>query len=1415
MQIRHPAHGQSAGHALLTEGEVAQLIRTHYHLQKGAFISEWQETDKWIRIFSDLSPLPLWNHVAALTRSSDEESLLSRETAESWPKADRPPVVYLLDRSLTESSEDQMEAPPAFERCDQEAWMIYEHQDAPKVSSLSPLEIRVAENAQQHSTCVEVFSAAYRAKARRYARIFQPDSGDAARHRQMVHYLAYAQGQPVCTATLALRTGLACIYNVGTLPQARKRGFAAQVTARLIRDALEKGCFRIFLQAERGGAAERLYSRIGFWTTFGRSAFRLKDWSPEARSHRGKAPSASTRRAGGILSAVYRDQQSVNLAPEYALELASGVAPLSRSVRDFCNCLSLNPEVPWLAAWAIVLSRYSHESRIGFHVADQALSAQRLGRRVLHVEVQGDLQIAEWLRLVNRLADSPGAGPEELAGTGSDLLRPDTTVVLQNTGEDSDFAEVESPLCWRIPEAGSTLLALRYDRHCFEQATVVRLVSHLLTALAALVRDSHKTIGAVEILTPAERELMLVEWNNERPPLGDTELLHRQFEAQANRTPGAPAVVLITEPSAPILRYAELNTRANQLARHLLQAGAGPDRIVGICIERSLEMLVALLAVFKAGAICLPLDPACPKERLEFILGDAQAAVLLGDSATLARLPRCSARRMAVDMEGADAQGAETTNLESSPPLESAAYIVYTSGSTGQPKGVVISQKAIAAHCTDVAQSYGVGPNDRVLQFNSLSFDAAFEQIWSTLISGAALVLRGPDAWTPQDLGKHITTHGLTIVDLPTAYWQQVLEQWVHNERMRPDRWPRLFVVGGEAMSPRSLRHWRELPTQSVRLINAYGPTEATVTATTFEITPCWLDQLPGRVPIGRPRGPRRAYVLDRAARPVPIGVSGELCLGGPLLAIGYLNRADLTQEKFVPNPFVAATAERLYRTGDLVRYRADGNLEFLGRIDQQVKIRGYRIELGEIESALQTHPDVREAAVMLREDADRHYLAAYFVPRNGHCPSARELRAFLQRTLPDYMLPSNFVPLGAFPRLPGGKLDRRSLPVIEPEPKDQPVTGPRDAIELRLQLLFERILRQQGIGVDVSFFELGGDSLQALELIVEIEHMSGRSLPLGTLYQSSSVEALAKVLKTDPAIAEWSSLVPLQTGGARPPLFFVHTTPGDILGYGNLIYHLDPEQRCYGLQSRGLFRPELSHQRIEDMATYYVGLVRSLQPEGPYYLAGWCYGGIVAVEMAQQLQSFGEPVAFLGLLETIAPAPSFRVHRYYVHRLRCLLRMHPRQWLRYLVGKVRYHRELRVANKMRFRRLEKATAGTPTLIEEHNRKLAKLEHVYNTNLAALHQYRLQPYAGRITLFNAAEADPGMITDALYAWPGLAHAIEVHIVPGNHDTMLMEPNVAVLAQKLDACLRQAQLEQRQERVAGSEDLAAMCADSHA
>ncbi|HEX2524309.1 MAG TPA: amino acid adenylation domain-containing protein, partial [Terriglobia bacterium] len=569
---------------------------------------------------------------------------------------------------------------------------------------------------------------------------------------------------------------------------------------------------------------------------------------------------------------------------------------------------------------------------------------------------------------------------------------------------------------------------------------------------------------------------------------------------------------------------------------------------------------------------------------------------------------------------------------------ENLAYAIYTSGSTGQPKGVLVSHGSIMDYCHTTQRCYELDASDRVLQFASLSFDVSLEEILPTLIVGAKLVVMGSAVWHPAEFHRKISEFGLTVLNLPSAYWQELARQWAGVPELVPNIQPRLFIVGGDTMSPDGLDLWPRTPVNSVRLLNAYGPTETTITATAFEVSPrlCEYKSFQ-RIPIGRPLANREIYILDKYDNPVPVGVAGEIHIGGVSLARGYLNRPELTAEKFVPNPFSEAPGARLYKTGDLARYLPDGNIEFLNRVDHQVKIRGFRIELGEIEAALFQYPAVREAVVVARDDTpEEKRLVAYLVTEQELRPTANDLRSFLKKKLPEYMIPAIFVLLDALPLMPSGKVDRRSLPAPDrarPE-SENAFVAPRDDLELQLTHIWEDVLGVRPIGVRDNFFELGGHSLLAARLLASIENRLGKKLPLATVFQGATVEHLAAILRQDAKPAPRSSLVAIQPAGSKRPLFLVHPAGGHVFPYVHLARYLGPDQPCYGLQARGLEEGEEPHTRIEDMAADYIKALRTVQPIGPYLLGGWSMGGLVAFEMAQQLHAQGEGVDLLALLD-------------------------------------------------------------------------------------------------------------------------------------------------------------------------------------
>lgn len=863
--------------------------------------------------------------------------------------------------------------------------------------------------------------------------------------------------------------------------------------------------------------------------------------------------------------------------------------------------------------------------------------------------------------------------------------------------------------------------------------------------------------------------------------------LQRFVEDQAERTPHAIAVIDSREGGGS-LTYRELNKQANQLASYLQLCGAGADELVGICMDRSIAMVISVVAVIKAGAAYVAFDPAYPTERLEFMLEDTRAPIILTTAKLQDKLPKQKTKIICVDRDEALIAGQPTDNPPVSSTGENLAYVIYTSGSTGRPKGVAMRQGALVNLMQWQLENFSFNEPARTLQFASLNFDVSFQEIFSTFASGGSLVLIDDvlrrDA---RGLLQHIVSQKVQRIFLPFVALKHLAEATEYMKVTPTDL--REVITAGEQLqiTPAIVSFFERLP--GCTLENQYGPSEShVVTAYRLEGAP---KQWPALPPIGKAISNSKCLLLDDNKRIVRDGEIGELYLGGECLARGYLYRQDLTSAKFIDDPFGSAGA-RLYKTGDLARVLPDGNIQFLGRIDHQVKVGGFRIELGEIESVLHQHPTVKEAAVIARavEGGDNE-LIGYVVPQADNTVSAADLRQYLKSKLPVYMVPAKFVKLPALPLNPNGKVDRKALP--EGEPMAENIVAefkpPQTPMQMQLQLVFERFLKKRPIGIDASFFELGGNSLQALNLIIELERVTGKTLPLGILYEAPTIETLSKAIERHTE-TKWSSLVPLQPLGKRAPLFFVHTTPGDVLGYGGLVYHLGTEQPSYGFQSLGFHDPTQAHQTLPDMAAYYVRLLREFQPTGPYYLSGWCYGGIIAVEMAHQLRAAGQEVAFLGLIETPAPPPEKDVARFYLRRIDSLLKMNPIHWFRYLKAKFKYYSGVKEANEQRFRRVEKADIKEGS-VEEHNKHLERLEHVYGVNDRALKFYRSKRYAGKVTLFNAEQQDPALIRDPMYGWRGLASEVEMYVIGGDHDTILAEPQVRQLARKMTECIARA------------------------
>ncbi len=673
---------------------------------------------------------------------------------------------------------------------------------------------------------------------------------------------------------------------------------------------------------------------------------------------------------------------------------------------------------------------------------------------------------------------------------------------------------IEPVTATTLVEDNKLTCLIEYNTDLFEGSTIERMLGHYHVLLEAIIDDPQQRISELPLVTEAERHQLLIEFNNSETDKSVDKCIPQLFEEQVEATPAGVAVLFESQQ----ITYSELNARANQLAHHLIRLGVGPETIVGVYLERSSELIVAILGILKTGGAYAPLDPVLPKERLAFMLEDLRVPVVLTRMALKDELLSVepTAHILCLDSQWEVIARESAENPVHSIAPENLAYVIYTSGSTGRPKGVLIPAGAIAMHALYARQCYGLEPADRALQFFQINLDGSLEQIFSTLISGAGLVLRDAELWTPVEFQRKIEEFGITVLNPLPAYLRQVMRGLIGEREKIPVTQLKLVMIGGDGMLPEDIHLLRHSPVSTRRLMHCYGPTEATIYVTNIEI-PAEIEGtvFARKVPIGRPVEGRKVYILDARFDPVPVGVSGEICIGEEGLARGYLDRPDLTAEKFIPDPFSRKSGARMYKTGDLARYLPDGNIEFIGRLDQQVKIRGYRIELGEIEAALMDHPSLLDALVVAREDVPGNKrLVAYVVTNENQAPTSSELRSFLKTRLPDYMVPSAFVTLDAFPMTPSGKIDRQSLPAPAHTQRGNAYVAPRTQIEKLLTEIWAQALGLDKVGIADNFFELGGDSILSIQIVANA-NQSGIGITQRQIFQYQTIAELAEVTGT------------------------------------------------------------------------------------------------------------------------------------------------------------------------------------------------------------------------------------------------------------------------------------------------------------
>jgi amino acid adenylation domain-containing protein len=799
-----------------------------------------------------------------------------------------------------------------------------------------------------------------------------------------------------------------------------------------------------------------------------------------------------------------------------------------------------------LAAFKILLARYAAQDEVvvGTPIANrnwieiENLIGFFVNTLVLRTDLSGNPPFKELLKQIREVTlgafahqDVPFEKLVEELQPGRDITRTPFFQVmfsLQNspmpplklaqvtmTLLQDEIATSQFDLTLDITERSNDMeCLLEYSTKIFERATVQRMLTHYINLLESIVANPQQRIRELPLLTHDEGRQILVEWNDTAREYAHERCIHQLFEVQAERTPEAIAVVFGDER----VTYAELNRRANQLGHYLKQLGVGPETRVGILLERSVEMPIALLAVLKAGGAYVAFDPSYPPERLLYMFEDSDISILLTQQKVLMGQPEYRAHLVCVDTERTSIAEHDTQNIQSDVNASNLAYLVYTSGSTGRPKGILIEHGSVVNASYSFINSHRMTENDRLLQFASLSFDVAAEEFFATWLSGGCVVMR-PELSSFAEFTTLLQRENVTVVNLPASFWLEWLTAMADRGGELPKS-VRRVIAGNEKTLEETLAKWQRLIGPNVEWRNAYGPSETTITASNYEPSSTGVTrEEKSTVPIGRPVMNVQMYVLDSALQIVPTRVAGELYIGGDGVARGYHKQPTQTAERFLPNPYGRKRGERLYRTGDAARYRADGNIEFLGRVDEQVKIRGYRIELGEIEAVLAQHASVRESVVIARDDGrGGQRLMAYVVSNNGDLRTD-ELREFLRQRLTEYMVPSSFVVLETMPRTPNGKVDRRALPDADSTHTDanEAYIAPRSATERTIANIWQEVLKVEKVGINDNFFGLGGHSLLLVHAQSKLSDALRVKVSMLEMFKYPTISALAEHLSTQP----------------------------------------------------------------------------------------------------------------------------------------------------------------------------------------------------------------------------------------------------------------------------------------------------------
>ena len=1103
---------------------------------------------------------------------------------------------------------------------------------------------------------------------------------------------------------------------------------------------------------------------------------------------------------------------------------------LSQAVLSLAKEEAATPFAVLLAAFELLLYRLSGQEDVvlGVPVAGRQhpelenLIGLFLNTLVLRADLSGNPPFTELLartsrtlleayenqefpfeRLVEELHPERSLHRNPLFDVLVNYIPPDQSYHLGDLpalGNDLDLGEDEArfPLTLYIEYWQNQIrLRLMAQKNLISEERAAALLDQYRYLLEQVAAGRRAPVRSYSLVTPASRRLLPDPRSQLEAPR--QELFYRWIQDWARRCPEATAL----EQDGRRLTYAGLVEQAERIARSLVELGCRPGEVAAVTGEKSFGLVASLLGVFMAGGVALSLDPLLPERRARDMLKIAGARWLLAaggwedPAALLAELPE--ARLVRIHPEsGALAGGASPEPTASLPQVspDDPAYIFFTSGTTRFPKAVLGVHRGLSHFLAWQRETFAVTPNDRAAQFTGLSFDVVLRDLFLPLVSGAALALPPAGVLPGSESGlRWMERERITLLHTVPS----IAQAWLAENpgaRLESLRW---VFFAGEPLPEALVQSWRAHFGPQTGIANLYGPTETTL-AKFYAV----IDErpLPGIQPVGRPLPHTQGLVLSPEGRLCGVGEAGEIVIRTPFRSLGYLNEPAETAARFFPNPFRSDPEDLLYRTGDLGRYRPDGSLEILGRLDEQVKINGVRVDPGEIASVLLEEPQVRSAVVVAhKEQGQAPALVAYIAAGPGGRLDSAALRRHCAERLPGALVPSAFVFLERLPLSPNGKVDRRALPPPETVPEQAPgaSAAPRDEIETRLVEIWKKLLRVECAGVQDDFFALGGHSLLAVRLFVQIQEAFGVNLPLNSLFREATIENLARQIRAQAQMQAWSSLVPIQPEGSRPPFFCVHGITGDAVWFEYLVPYLDPDQPIWGLQSRGIDGVQEPCTSIEEMAAHYISEIRAMQPAGPYYIGGYSYGGSIAYEMARQLQLENQEVGLLVIIDhatpksgyyDVRPSPAllWGMLRNLPYHLADFLRLRPDQILRRLARKARVLLKRLPASAPRPAGQGRGV-DAKDLIDEAPHLPAHIQQLIETNFNAILRYAPQPYPGLLTLLRAKGERLVCSHDYYMGWNRFAAGgVDVRLIPGSHLSLFKEPHIRRLAAQLQTCL---------------------------